>query len=115
MTYDQLAGKEMEVGRFYLERNQHLAAINRFKNVIDNPNFQRTSHTPEALHRLVEAYLSVGMTEEAQKTAAVLGFNFPGNPWYARSFALMQGKGVSPVSEGDAQKRGWLSRAFGRL
>ena len=115
MTYDQLAGKEMEVGRFYLSRDQHLAAINRFKTVIENPNFQRTSHTPEALHRLVEAYLSVGMAEEAQKTAAVLGYNFPGNPWYARSFALMEGKGVSPVSEGEAKKRGWLSRAFGRL
>jgi outer membrane protein assembly factor BamD len=115
MTFDQLAGKEMEVGRFYLERNQHLAAMNRFKNVIDNPDFQRTSHTPEALHRLVEAYLSVGMAEEAQKTAAVLSYNFPGNEWYARSFALMQGKGVSPVSEGEAKKRGWLTRVFGRL
>ena len=115
MTYDQLAGKEMDVGRFYLSRDQHLAAINRFKTVIDNPNFQKTSHTPEALHRLVESYLSVGMTEEAQKTAAVLGYNFPGSPWYARSFALMDGKGVPVVGEGEARRRGWLSRAFGRL
>ncbi len=59
MVYDQLAGKEMEIGRFYLNRDQHLAAINRFRTVIQNPNYQRTSHVPEALHRLVEAYLSV--------------------------------------------------------
>ena len=71
MTYDQLAGKEMEVGRFYLKREQQLAAINRFKKVIDDPNFQKTTHTPEALHRLVESYLSVGMTEEAQRMAAI--------------------------------------------
>jgi outer membrane protein assembly factor BamD len=115
MTYDQLAGKEMEVGRFYLSREQHLAAINRFRSVIENPNFQRTSHTPEALHRLVESYLSVGMVDEAQRAAAVLGYNFPGNEWYARSYALMTGKGVSMVSEGEARRRGWLSRMFGRL
>ena len=88
MVYDQLAGKEMEIGRFYLTRDQHLAAINRFRNVIENPNFQRTSHVPEALHRLVEAYLSVGMTDEAQRMAAILGYNFPGNPWYQRTYAL---------------------------
>jgi outer membrane protein assembly factor BamD len=115
MTYDQLAGKEMEVGRFYLSRDQHLAAINRFRSVIDDPNYQRTSHTPEALHRLVEGYLSVGMTDEAQRAAAVLGYNFPGSPWYSRSFALMTGKGVPVVGEGEARKRGWLGRAFGRL
>ena len=78
MVYDQLAGKEMAVGRFYLMRDQHLAAINRFRNVIENPNFQRTSHVPEALHRLVESYLSVGMTDEAQRMAAILGHNYPG-------------------------------------
>jgi outer membrane protein assembly factor BamD len=115
MTYDQLAGKEMEVGRFYQSRDQHLAAINRFREVIDNPNYQRTSHTPEALHRLVECYISVGMTDEAQRAAAVLGYNFPGSAWYGRSFALMTGKGVPVVGEGEARKRGWLSRAFGRL
>jgi outer membrane protein assembly factor BamD len=86
MVYDQLAGKEMEVGRFYLTRDQQLAAINRFRLVIENPNYQRTTHVPEALHRLVESYLSVGMTEEAQRMAAVLGHNFPGNEWYERSF-----------------------------
>jgi outer membrane protein assembly factor BamD len=112
MTYDQLAGKEMEVGRFYLKREQHLAAINRFKKVVDDPNFQKTTHTPEALHRLVESYLSVGMIEEAQRMAAILGYNYPGDVWYQRTYTLMGGKGVAPVEEGEARKRGWLSRLF---
>jgi outer membrane protein assembly factor BamD len=112
MTYDQLAGKEMEVGRFYLKREQHLAAINRFKTVVDNPNFQKTTHAPEALHRLVEGYLSVGMTEEAQRMAAILGYNYPGDEWYQRTYALMGERGVTPVSEPEARRRGWLSRLF---
>jgi outer membrane protein assembly factor BamD len=112
MTYDQLAGKEMEVGRFYLKREQHLAAINRFKTVIDNPNYQRTTHAPEALHRLVEAYLSVGMVDEAQKMAAILGYNYPGDVWYQRTYGLMAGRGVPVLEEGEARRRGWLSRIF---
>jgi outer membrane protein assembly factor BamD len=115
MVYDQLAGKELAVGRFYLTRDQHLAAINRFRNVLENENFQRTSHTPEALHRLVEAYLSVGMTEEAQRMAAILGHNFPGSEWYQRSYALMTETGVTPVSAEDAERRGWFSRTFGAV
>lgn len=115
MVYDQLAGKEMSVGRFYLERDQHLAAINRFRTVIENPNFQTTSHTPEALHRLVEAYLSVGMIEEAQRMAAILGHNFPGNVWYQRTYTLMTDSGVAPVAEEEARRRGWLSRTFGTV
>jgi len=115
MVYDQLAGKEMAIGRFYLTRDQHLAAINRFRNVIENPNFQRTSHVPEALHRLVEAYLSVGMTEEAQRMAAILGHNFPGDAWYQRSYALMTESGVQQVPEAEAERRGWLSRTFGAV
>jgi outer membrane protein assembly factor BamD len=115
MVYDQLAGKEMEVGRFYLTRDQHLAAINRFRNVIENPNYQRTSHVPEALHRLVEAYLSVGMTEEAQRMAAVLGHNFPGSDWYGRSYALMTDSGVAPVAAEEAERRGWFGRTFGAV
>jgi outer membrane protein assembly factor BamD len=115
MVYDQLAGKELAVGRFYLTRDQHLAAINRFRNVLENEHFQRTSHTPEALHRLVEAYLSVGMTEEAQRMAAILGHNFPGNEWYERSYALMTESGVTPVSEEDAERRGWFRRTFGAV
>lgn len=115
MVYDQLAGKEMEVGRFYLQRDQHLAAINRFRIVIENENYQRSSHTPEALHRLVESYLSVGMIEEAQRMAAVLGHNYPGNEWYQRSYALMTDSGVAPVAEDEARRRGWLGRTFGAV
>jgi outer membrane protein assembly factor BamD len=115
MVYDQLAGKEMEVGRFYLGRNQHLAAINRFRTVIETPEYQTTTHTPEALHRLVEGYLSIGLTEEAQRAAAVLGYNFPGSSWYQRSYALMTGKGVGQVSEEEARRRGWFRGWFGRL
>lgn len=113
MVYDQLAGKEMTIGRFYLMRDQHLAAINRFRNVIENPHFQRTSHAPEALHRLVEAYLSVGMSEEAQRMAAILGHNFPGSDWYQRSYRLMSDAGVAQVGDEEANRRGWFSRLFG--
>jgi outer membrane protein assembly factor BamD len=115
MVYDQLAGKEMEIGRFYLTNDQHLAAINRFKNVVENPNFQRTSHVPEALERLVEAYLSVGMVDEAQRSAAILGYNYPGNEWYQRAYALMTTRGVAPVATEEARRRGWLSRTFGAV
>jgi outer membrane protein assembly factor BamD len=115
MVYDQLAGKDMEIGRFYLTRDQHLAAINRFRNVIENENYQRTSHVPEALHRLVESYLSVGMIEEAQRMAAILGHNFPGNEWYQRSYALMNTAGVTQISDEEANRRGWFSRTFGTV
>jgi outer membrane protein assembly factor BamD len=115
MVYDQLAGKEMEVGRFYLTRDQHLAAINRFRNVIENANYQRTAHVPEALHRLVESYLSVGMTEEAQRMAAVLGHNFPGNEWYERSYRLMTDAGVAPGAPEEAERRGGFGRTFGAI
>jgi outer membrane protein assembly factor BamD len=115
MVYDQLAGKEMTIGRFYLQRDQHLAAINRFRNVIENENFQRTTHVPEALHRLVEAYLSVGMTEEAQRMASILGYNFPGSEWYQRTYALMTDAGVAPIAVEEAQRRGWLRRTFGQV
>jgi outer membrane protein assembly factor BamD len=115
MAHDQLAGKEMEVGRFYLSRDQHLAAVNRFRAVVDNPSFQRSTHAPEALHRLVEVYLSMGLVEEAQRAAAVLGYNYPGSEWYSRTYTLMTGRDVAIVDEGEARRRGWLSRAFGRL
>lgn len=115
MVYDQLAGKEMEVGRFYLTRGQYLSAINRFRRVVEDENYQRTTHVPEALHRLVEAYLSVGMTEQAQRMAAVLGFNYPGSEWYQRSYALMTDQGVTPVSNEEAERRGWLTRALDRI
>jgi outer membrane protein assembly factor BamD len=115
MTFDQLAGKEMDVGRFYLTQGQQLPAINRFRNVVENPDFQRTTHAPEALHRLVEAYLTVGMVEDAQRAAAVLGYNYPDNEWYQRTYALMTGEGVAMVDNEEAERRGWISRTLGRL
>ena len=104
-TRDHLAGKEMEIGRYYLNRKQYLAAINRFKRVIDN--YQTTTHVPEALERLVECDLALGLTKEARRNAAVLGYNYPGSEWYGDAFALLKG-GEEP----DAQTQGWLSRLF---
>ncbi len=85
---DHLAGKEMEIGRFYQRSGNWLAATNRFRSVVEK--YQTTSHAPEALHRLVESYLALGVPAEARKAAAVLGRNYPGNRWYQRSFALIQ-------------------------
>lgn len=103
---DHLAGKEMEVGRFYLKRGEYLGAINRFRTVVEK--FQTTAHVEEALHRLVECYLALGVTKEAQDAAAVLGHNFPGSPWYADSYALLTGHNVSPEASSD----GWVSRIW---
>jgi outer membrane protein assembly factor BamD len=80
----------MEVGRYYLKRHEYLSAINRFKQVVEN--YQTTTHVPEALHRLVECYLALGVTEEAKKYAAVLGYNYPSSEWYGYSYAMMEGK-----------------------
>lgn len=87
LTMDHLAGKEMEIGRFYLKRKFYQAAINRFQSVVEN--YQTTTHTPEALHRLVEAYLALGLPSEAQKMGAVLGHNYPGSRWYQASYSLL--------------------------
>lgn len=88
LVQDHLAGKEMEIGRFYQKRGQWLSATIRFRAVIDK--YQTTSHAPEALERLTECYLDLGIPAEAQKAAAVLGANYPGNVWYQRAYALMQ-------------------------
>lgn len=88
LTRDHLAGKEMEVGRFYEKQGQYLAAIGRFRNVVNQ--YDTTSHVPEALHRLVECYLALGVPEEAKKAAAVLGYNYPGSKWYERAYNLVQ-------------------------
>lgn len=90
LTQDHLAGKEMEIGRYYLVRKQYQAAINRFQHVVDD--FQTTTHVPEALHRLTEAYLALGILPEAQKTAAILGYNYPESSWYKDTYKLMGGK-----------------------
>jgi outer membrane protein assembly factor BamD len=89
LTRDHLAGKEMEIGRYYLRRGEYVAAINRFNNVVDR--YQTTTHVPEALHRLTEAYMALGIQEEARRTASVLGYNFPGSQWYQDSYALFAG------------------------
>jgi outer membrane protein assembly factor BamD len=105
LTYDHLAGKEMEVGRFYLKRGHYVGAINRFRTVVDK--YQTTSHVPEALHRLVESYLALGLTEEARKVAAVLGYNYPGSPWYNDSYALVE---TGKLPEDD--RPGFIARAW---
>jgi outer membrane protein assembly factor BamD len=88
LVRDHLAGKEMEIGRFYQRRGQWLAATIRFRHVVDE--YQTTTHTPEALERLTESYLALGIPEEAKKAAAVLGANYPGSVWYQRAYKLMQ-------------------------
>jgi outer membrane protein assembly factor BamD len=91
---DHLAGKEMVVGRYYLQRGYYLAAINRFKTVVDR--YETTTHTPEALLRLTEAYTALGIDGEARKSAAVLGYNFPQTDWYSDAYALVGGPGIRP-------------------
>lgn len=103
MIRDQLAGKEMEIGRWYLRRNQQLAAINRFKNVVDD--YQTTSHTPEALFRLTEAYLALGLNGEALKTASVLGYNYGNTEWYSDAYDLMSAEGNELDVEPKNRKR----------
>ncbi|MGE7197724.1 MULTISPECIES: outer membrane protein assembly factor BamD [Brevundimonas] len=110
MVNDQLAGKEMAVGRFYQRANQPLGALNRYKAVINNEAFQRTSHTPEALYRLVEVNLSLGLTEEATRNAAVLGHNYPGSPWYAEAYALLNERGQRLDVKPEGKRESWLQR-----
>ena len=95
MVNDQLAGKEMTIGRWYLRQGDTLAATNRFKSVIDR--YQTTTHTPEALYRLVESYLTLGLLDEAKRNGAVLGFNYPGDPWYGAAYKLLTSKGLRPA------------------
>src|SRR5271165_5921010 len=105
-TRDHLAGKEMEIGRYYLKRGQYLAAMNRFKRVIDN--YQTTTHVPEALERLIECDLALGLTDEAKQNAAVLGYNYPGSAWYGDAYALLKG-----TQQPDGQAQSWFGRTFG--
>ncbi|WP_207476897.1 outer membrane protein assembly factor BamD [Arenibaculum pallidiluteum] len=108
LTLDHLAGKEMEIGRWYLRQGHYNAAIGRFRTVVDR--YQTTSHVPEALHRLTEAYLALGVIDEAKATAAVLGHNFPGSEWYTDSYALLVDGSVRPPAE-----RSWFGRAWNAL
>jgi outer membrane protein assembly factor BamD len=106
VTEDQLAGKEMSIGRFYLNRHNYTAAINRFRTVLQY--YQTTRHAEEALYRLVEAYLGLGITDEAQTAAAVLGHNFPDSQWYQDAYALLKGKGLSPQENSSS----WMSKIY---
>jgi outer membrane protein assembly factor BamD len=108
MVSDQLAGKEMEIGRWYLRRNQHLSAVNRFRTVVTD--YDTTGHTPEALYRLVEVYLSLGLKQEALASGAVLGYNYPESVWYRDAYRLLGNEGLDPEAASDAQKRTWLQR-----
>lgn len=110
LGYDHLAGKEMEVGRYYLQAGAFGAAIRRFRKVIES--YQTTSHTPEALHRLVEAYLSLGLKKEAQSIAAVLGHNYPGSAWYTDTYYLLKGVDLRPQES--KVMPSWLNRLLGK-
>ena len=105
LTYDHLAGKEMEVGRYYLTRGEYLASLNRFKTVVEK--YQTTSHTPEALLRLTEIYMHLGLKDDARKYAAVLGYNFPGSIWYRDAFKLVEPEAAAKYPSPDAQKSIW--------
>ncbi|MER2536276.1 MAG: outer membrane protein assembly factor BamD [Rhizobiaceae bacterium] len=105
MARDQLAGKEMQVGRYYMERKEYVAAVRRFRNVVEA--YSNTRHVEEALARLTETYYAMGLTSEAQAAAAVLGHNFPDSPWYKDSYALLQKGGLEPRED----RGSWLDRA----
>jgi len=102
---DQLAGKDMQVGRYYQERKEYLAAINRYRDVVEN--YSNTRQVEEALARLVECYYALGLTNEAQDAAAVLGHNFPDSKWYKDSYNLLQSKGLKPRNNPGS----WLQKA----
>ncbi|NKD76727.1 outer membrane protein assembly factor BamD [Haematospirillum sp. H1815] len=104
LTLDHLAGKEMEVGRWYLRHQKYLAAINRFLVVINQ--YDRTSHAPEALYRLTESYTVLGLKDEAKKTAAVLGHNYPGSDWYDDAYDLVERGETNPEANNAALEEG---------
>jgi outer membrane protein assembly factor BamD len=106
LAFDHLAAKEMEIGRYYLKRGNYTASINRFRVVVQD--FQTTTHTAEALHRLVEAYLALGLTDEAQTAGAILGYNYQSSPFYDDSYRLLTGQGLSLEARGDS----WLAKIY---
>ena len=109
LAHDHLAGKDMEIGRYYQKRDLYTAAINRFRSVVEN--YQTTSQVPEALHRLVECYLAIGLFNEAQAAGAVLGYNYPGSSWYEDSYRLLTARGLTPkkAQQGETGD-GWLNK-----
>ena len=106
LAFDHLAAKEMEIGRYYLKRRHYTAAISRFRVVVED--FQTTTHTAEALHRLVEAYLALGFDDEAQTAGAILGYNYQSSPFYQDSYDLLTGRGLKPEARGDS----WLAKVY---
>ena len=106
LAFDHLASKEMEIGRYYLKRDNFAAAANRFRVVVED--FQTTTHTAEALHRLVESYLSLGLVNEARTAGAILGHNFQGTDWYEDTYKLLTGRGYTLEAAGD----GWLQQIY---
>ncbi|MGC8202944.1 outer membrane protein assembly factor BamD [Aliiroseovarius sp. PTFE2010] len=106
LAFNHLAAKEMEIGRYYLKRKHYTAAINRFRVVVED--FQTTTHTPEALLRLVEAYTALGLTDEAQTAGAILGYNYQSTDWYEDAYALLTGQGLEARSAGD----NWLTAIY---
>jgi len=106
LAEDTLAASEMEVGRYYLKRKNYIAAINRFKTVVTE--YQTTAHVEEALMRLTESYMALGIKQEAQAAAAVLGHNFPNSAWYKEAYALLQSDGLAPREDGDS----WITKAW---
>ncbi|WP_375283886.1 outer membrane protein assembly factor BamD, partial [Marinicauda pacifica] len=114
MTRDHLAGKEMSVGRWYMRSGYYLAAINRYQNVLRD--YPTTSHVPEALHRLVESYVALGVDTEARQVAAVLGYNYPGSDWYQNSYDLLTSRGIAIEGEGlEEQDPSLIRRAMDRI
>lgn len=106
LAFDHLAAKEMEIGRYYLKQGHYTAAINRFRVVVEE--YQTTTHTPEALMRLVEAYLALGLTDQAQTAGAILGHNFRSSPFYADAYAQLRQRGLKAEAAGDS----WLTNVY---
>ena len=109
LAFDQLAAKEMEVGRYYLKRGHYTSALNRFRAVVED--YQTTTYTAEALHRLVECYLALGLTDEAQTAAAILCYNYQSSPFYDDSYRLLKGQGLAPEAKGES----WLSKIYRQM
>jgi len=110
---DHLAGKEMEIGRYYERQKLYASAIGRFQRVIDD--YQTTNHAPEALHRLTEIYLLLGLTDQAKRTAAVLGHNYPGSPWYEDSYDQLAENGIAPLTPATERASGFFARTLGSV
>ncbi|KFI24578.1 outer membrane protein assembly factor BamD [Paenirhodobacter enshiensis] len=106
MAFDHLAAKEMEIGRYYLKRGNYTAAINRFRVVVEQ--YQTTTQTPEALERLVECYLALGLTDQAQTAGAILGHNFQSSPFYQDAYNRLKNRGLDPEAKGES----WLSKVY---